>query len=72
MEDIKKLERHEAYFTYDDEAGAYYFAIKSRANPPYLKKRRVEAILDIDSEGRLAGVEILEDIEPSRPPETTG
>jgi hypothetical protein len=60
------MQKGEAYWTYDDEAGAWYFGLRGRAKPPYLKQRRVEAILDFDAEGRLAGVELLEAIEPSR------
>lgn len=56
-----------AGWTYDGEAGAWYFALHNRAAPPYLKQIRVEAILDLDADGRLAGVELLEPIQPSRP-----
>jgi uncharacterized protein YuzE/predicted RNase H-like HicB family nuclease len=60
------MQRGDAYWTYDTDAGAWYFGLQPRAKPPFLKQRRVEAIIDIDAEGRLAGVEILEAIEPSR------
>ena len=59
------MQRGEAYWTYDEEAGAWYFGLKPRAKGPYLTQRHVEAILDIDADGNLAGVEILEPLEPS-------
>ena len=48
-----------ARWKYDPRARAWYFALAERAEPPYLRQIVVEAILDMDSEGRLAGVEIL-------------
>jgi uncharacterized protein YuzE len=59
------LKRNSAYWTYDAEAGAWYFAVEQRASPPYLRQKHVDAIIDLDADGRLAGVEILEPIEPS-------
>jgi hypothetical protein len=56
------LERHEAYWTCDEtpEAGPlYYFAPTNRTKPPYLEQRHVTAILDIASDGTLAGVELV-------------
>lgn len=63
---MSEMQKGEAHWTYDDEAGAWYFGLHTRAKPPYLKQRRVEAIIDLDAHGRLAGVELLEPIEPSR------
>jgi hypothetical protein len=60
------MTRGEAYWTYDDQVGAWYFGLKPRAKPPYLRQVRVEAILDMDADGRLAGVEILKAFPPSR------
>lgn len=60
------MERGTAYWTYDSDAGAWYFGLAPRAKPPFLKQQRVEAVIDIDADGRLAGVEILEAIAPSR------
>lgn len=60
------MERGEAYWTWDAEAGAWYFGLKPRAAPPFLKQIEAMVILDIDSEGRLAGVELLEPLLPSR------
>lgn len=59
MAEHRKLYRHPAYWTYDPEAPAYYFAPADRAAPPYLVQRHVEAILDIASDGTLAGVELV-------------
>ncbi len=54
-----------AYWSYDPSVGAWYFGLEERVSPPYLTQRRVTAILDLDAQGRLAGVEILESLEPS-------
>lgn len=50
-----------AYFTFEkSEAGnLYYFAPVHRAAGPYLNQRHVEAIIDIDEDGKLAGVELI-------------
>lgn len=53
------LEKRSAYWTYCDEAHAYYFAPTCRAKPPYLKQIQVAAILDVASDGTLAGVELV-------------
>ncbi len=60
------MERGEAYWTYDSEAGAWYFGLKSKAAPPYLTQRHFDAIVDLDAEGRLAGIELLQPLLPSR------
>lgn len=70
------MQKGEADWTYDEEAGAWYFGLRTRAKPPYLKQIHAEAIIDLDAEGRLVGVEILEHLAPSRAeairPETEG
>jgi uncharacterized protein YuzE len=53
-----------AQWTYDPEAEAYYFAPMQAAEPPYLTQRHVEAILDIASDGTLAGVELIDRVPP--------
>ena len=55
-----------AAFTYEEsEAGnLYYFAPETRAAGPYAERRRVEAIIDLDAEGRLAGVELIDNMPP--------
>jgi hypothetical protein len=65
------LARRPAYWTFDDKASAthgiraYYFAPVDRAEPPYLRQCEVTAILDIASDGTLAGVElVLGDLPP--------
>lgn len=51
--------RKSAYWTYDPEAHAYYFAPNARTSPPYKEQRHVTAILDVASDGTLAGVELV-------------
>lgn len=51
--------RNPAYFTYDKDAHAYYFAPENRKEPPYREQRHVTAILDIAADGSLAGVELV-------------
>jgi hypothetical protein len=55
------LPRLEGFWTYDDAFGerAYYFAPKNRAEPPYVTQREVTAIIDVASDGTLAGVELV-------------
>src|SRR6185312_12493297 len=53
-----------AQWTYDPEAEAYYFAPMQAAPPPYLTQRHVEAIIDIASDGTLAGVELIDNMPP--------
>lgn len=49
-----------AYFTYvPKHGGAYYFAPSNRTPPPYREQRETTAILDIASDGTLAGVELV-------------
>ncbi len=52
-------EHRSAYWTYDEKAGAYYFAPIERVAPPYRKQIEVAAILDIAADGTLAGVELV-------------
>jgi hypothetical protein len=53
-----------AQWTYDPEAEAYYFAPMQAALPPYLTQRHVDAIIDIASDGTLAGVELIDNMPP--------
>jgi len=60
-----------AYWTYDEDAKAWYFGLNERSLGPYRTQIKVSAILDLDDEGRLAGVEILDgkpDGSPIEPP----
>ena len=57
------------YWTYDSRAGAWYFGLCERTPPPYLIQRHVEAIIDIASDGSIAGIELLHDFPP--PPDAT-
>lgn len=58
------------YWTHDSGVGAWYFGLNERAPPPYRKQVFVEAILDLDASGRLAGIEIIDHVEgkPIEPP----
>lgn len=53
------MEKNDAYFTYDPEARAYYFAPRNREKPPYRRQQQATAILDIAEDGTLAGVELI-------------
>lgn len=69
------LEHRPGFWTHDDAAAddvghLYYFAPTNRAPPPYKRQRRVTAIIDIASDGTLAGVELIDDMPP--PPVTNG
>lgn len=58
----RKLKKLRAYWTCDNDPRVgplYYFAPTDRAKPPYLKQIHVEAIIDIASDGTLAGVELV-------------
>jgi predicted RNase H-like HicB family nuclease len=59
-ESARTLVRRRAWWTYDDEACACYIELEDRRPAPYLEQRHFEAILDIASDGTLAGVELLE------------
>lgn len=50
----------------DDEhcGNMYYVKVKGRMPPPYLTQRRVTAIVDIASDGTLAGIELVDDMPP--------
>jgi uncharacterized protein YuzE len=48
-----------AWWTYDGEAEAYYFAPTDAAKPPYLTQRRVVGVIDIAKDGTLAGIELI-------------
>lgn len=66
-------ETRSAWYTVDyaDECGhLYYFGLTGRAEPPYHNQRRVEAVLDIDDDGVLAGIELIDNMPPapSTPP----
>jgi hypothetical protein len=59
-----------AHWSYDARGNAWWFLLNERAAPPYKRQVLVEAILDLDADGRLAGVEILARVEgkPLLPP----
>ena len=56
------LKRKPAYWTCEEDEHAgplYYFAPTNSAPPPYLEQRHVTAIIDVASDGTLAGVELV-------------
>lgn len=61
-----KLDARPATFTCDKSkvGPLYYFAVADRAPGPYKTQRHVEAILDIASDGTLAGVELIDSMPP--------
>ncbi len=61
-------EKRSAYWTYDELSVAYYFAPTDHSPPPYYEQREVTAILDIASDGTLAGVELVWGDLPPPPP----
>lgn len=69
MADRRERNWKKAAFTHEDsEAGhLYYFAPLVRAPGPYLKQIRVTAIVDVASDGTLAGVELIDDMPPPLP-----
>lgn len=49
----------------DTHAGLlYYVTVAGRTPGPYKTQRRVEAILDIASDGTLAGIELIDNMPP--------
>jgi hypothetical protein len=68
----RQLDRRKAWWTYDPEGAAYYFAPRYRALGPYRTQRHVEAILDIADDGTLAGVELVFGDLPPPPGEARG
>ncbi len=50
----------EANWSFDPEADCWYVALKERKAPPYLTQVHVDAILDIDEDGNLAGIELVQ------------
>lgn len=61
------LKKRKAYFTFDKEAHAYYFAPKKRKKPPYTEQQYVTAVLDIADDGTLAGIELVMERLPPPP-----
>lgn len=56
---MKRMIRGNGSWSYDEDAEAWYFRLEERGKPPYLKQVRTEALVDIDSEGKVAGIEII-------------
>jgi uncharacterized protein YuzE len=62
------MEKGTGMWTFDPTANAWYFALNERASPPYREQVFVEAIVDLDADGRVAGFEILAPPGALRPP----
>jgi uncharacterized protein YuzE len=48
------------YWTYDAPASAWYFGLNERGNSPIWDSIFVEARIDIDADGRVVGIELLD------------
>jgi len=51
--------RGTADWRYEPRSRCWYVALSERADPPYRQQKVVEAVLDLDKDGRLAGIEII-------------
>lgn len=58
------MTRHPATYTFDPSHNLYYFRVDGAQPPPYLNQRHVSAILDLDGDGNLAGVELIDNMPP--------
>jgi uncharacterized protein YuzE len=47
-------------WSYDAMASAWYFSLEERTDPPIRDSIFVEARIDLDNDGRVAGVELLD------------
>lgn len=63
----RKIEGTATWTWHEEAGGAWYVALEGRAVPPYLRQITVEAIVDVGSDGRVAGIEIVDALPP--PPE---
>ena len=62
------IKKRPASYTHSYQGGhCYYFELGDKTPPPYRKQIHVDAILDIASDGTLAGVEII-DMKAPPPP----
>jgi hypothetical protein len=72
-----KLTQRKATFTFDEQAYRdglgclYYFAPLTTAPGPYRSQRHVTAVIDIASDGTLAGIELTDDMPPLEMTEAT-
>jgi hypothetical protein len=57
----------QAYWRYDDSVNCWYVGLHERSNPPYRKQVIVEAVLDLDEDGRLAGTELVTPCNEGKP-----
>lgn len=70
---MSELHKGKAYYTHDQDDAAgnlWYFGMQTRSVGP-LTQRTVTAIIDIDSDGCLAGVELIDDMPPHFPPQSS-
>lgn len=70
MADNRKLEGDASWVVHDEPDIGYlwYIALADRVEPPYLRQVHVEAIVDLDVNGCVAGIEIV-DPKMAPPPE---
>ena len=61
------MKKRHAYWTYDPNVHAYYFAPTDRHGPPYEEQIFVEAIIDVAADGTMAGIEIISSKMPPPP-----
>lgn len=57
----------QAFWRYDESVNCWYVGLHERANPPYRTQVVVEAVLDLDENGHLAGIEIVMPNHEGRP-----
>jgi uncharacterized protein YuzE len=62
------LPKHDAYWTYDEEAAAYYFAPVYGGPTRCARQVEAPAVLDIAVDGTLAGIEICPGLHHVPPP----
>ncbi len=64
----REREAHgEATWKWCEQYGQWYIALTERTQPPYLRQIHVEAIVDLDAEGRVCGIEIVDPDMPAPP-----
>ena len=62
-----KRPQGQAFWRYDESVNCWYVGLSERAKPPYRTQVVVEAVLDLDDDGRLAGIELVMPQHEGRP-----
>lgn len=62
MEDTRMIEGSATWRVYDEPGigHLWYVQLAERAPPPYLRQIHVAAIIDLDADGCVAGIEIVD------------